>query len=79
MFIVFAMCMYSSLVYQWEFSLKRQCLLFREYLQPLDARKFHDQFDQGYNQATSLSQHYGQESEIKLNDKSLEAMKVLLR
>lgn len=53
--------------YQWEFFLKRQCQLFHEYPQPLDARKFHDQFDQGYNQATSLSQHYGQES--KENDR----------
>ena len=57
---------HSCFTYQWEFFLKRQCQLFHEYPQPLDARKFHDQFDQGYNQAASLSQHYGQES--KEND-----------
>ena len=52
-------------IYQWEFSLMRQCQLSPHYLQPLDARKFHDQFDQGYNQATSLSQYYNQGSTRK--------------
>ena len=67
---LFLLSIYTPVfAYQWEFFLKRQCQLFHEYPQPLDARKFHDQFDQGYNQATSLSQHYGQES--KENDEQI--------